>query len=62
MENRAEVLINLEAIKENIKYLMAKSGKPARAVVKADGYGHGLLPVAKSALCAGASWLGVALL
>jgi len=62
MENRAEVLINLEAIRENIKYLMAKSGKPALAVVKADGYGHGLLPVAKSALSAGASWLGVALL
>ena len=62
MENRAEVLIDLGAIRENIKYLMVKSGKPALAVVKADGYGHGLLPVAKSALSAGASWLGVALL
>ena len=62
MENRAEVLIDLGAIRENIKYLMAKSGKPALAVVKADGYGHGLLPVAKSAISAGASWLGVALL
>ena len=62
MENRAEVLIDLGAIRENIKYLMGKSGKPALAVVKADGYGHGLLPVAKSALSAGASWLGVALL
>ena len=62
MENRAEVLIDLGAIRDNIKYLMAKSGKPALAVVKADGYGHGLLPVAKSALSAGASWLGVALL
>jgi len=62
MENRAEVLIDLGAIRENIKYLMGKSGKPALAVVKADGYGHGLLPVANSALSAGASWLGVALL
>jgi alanine racemase len=62
MENRAEVLIDLGAIRENIKYLMARSGKPALAVVKADGYGHGLLPVAKCALNAGASWLGVALL
>ena len=62
MENRAEVLIDLGAITENIKYLMGKSGKPALAVVKADGYGHGLLPVANSALSAGASWLGVALL
>jgi alanine racemase len=62
MENRAEVLIDLGAIRDNIKYLMAKSGKPALAVVKADGYGHGLLPVAKSAMSAGVSWLGVALL
>jgi alanine racemase len=32
------------------------------AVVKADAYGHGLIPVAKAALEGGASWLGVALL
>jgi alanine racemase len=31
------------------------------AVVKADGYGHGAVPVAEAALDAGASWLGVAL-
>jgi alanine racemase len=30
------------------------------AVVKADGYGHGLLPCARAALDGGASWLGVA--
>src|SRR4051794_13087447 len=29
------------------------------AVVKADGYGHGAVPVAEAALAAGASWLGV---
>ena len=32
------------------------------AVVKADAYGHGLVPVAKAALEAGATSLGVALL
>jgi alanine racemase len=31
------------------------------AVVKADGYGHGAVPVAQAALAAGASWLGVAM-
>jgi len=62
VENRAEVIINLAAIEANVKYLMAKSGKPALAVVKADAYGHGLVPVAKRALEAGATWLGVALL
>lgn len=32
------------------------------AVVKADGYGHGAVPVARAALDAGATWLGVATL
>jgi len=32
------------------------------AVVKADGYGHGLLPSARAAVRGGASWLGVAFL
>lgn len=30
------------------------------AVIKADGYGHGAIPVARAALGAGAGWLGVA--
>lgn len=30
------------------------------AVVKADGYGHGLLPSARAAIDGGATWLGVA--
>ncbi len=29
--------------------------------MKADGYGHGAVPVARAALDAGAAWLGVAL-
>ena len=32
------------------------------AVVKADGYGHGLVPSARAAVAGGASWLGVAFL
>ncbi len=31
------------------------------AVVKADGYGHGAVPVARTALAAGAAWLAVAM-
>jgi alanine racemase len=62
VENRAEAIIDLGAIAANIQHLMAISGKPALAVVKADAYGHGLVPVAKKALQAGATWLGVALL
>jgi alanine racemase len=52
--------IDLDAVRHNIRTL-----KPARsellAVVKADGYGHGDVPVARAALEAGASRLGVAL-
>lgn len=59
---RAEAIIDLSAIKHNVALLKEKSGTGLLAVVKADAYGHGLVPVAKAALDAGASMLGVALL
>jgi alanine racemase len=62
MTNRAEAVINLSAIKSNVATLKAKAGVDLMAVVKADAYGHGLVPVAKAALDGGATWLGVALL
>jgi alanine racemase len=62
MFNRAEARIDLARITANIKHLKELSGTPVMAVVKADAYGHGLVPVAKTALEAGASSLGVALL
>ena len=51
--NRAEVIVDLAAIKANIKHLMSRSGKSALAVVKADAYGHGLVPVARASIEAG---------
>ena len=59
---RAEAIVDLSAIKHNVSLLKEKSGTDLLAVVKADAYGHGLVPVAKAALDAGASILGVALL
>jgi len=59
---RAEALIDLNAIKHNVELLKERSGRNLLAVVKADAYGHGLIPVAKAALSAGATYLGVALL
>ncbi|EGL82808.1 Alanine racemase [Caldalkalibacillus thermarum TA2.A1] len=56
--------INLDAIYDNVanfKKYLAKD-KALMATVKADGYGHGAVPVAQSALRAGADWLAVALL
>jgi alanine racemase len=60
--SRTEALINLDAVRSNVATL--KRGTPAEvmAVVKADGYGHGLLPVARAALAGGASWLGTAII
>jgi alanine racemase len=59
---RAEALVDLSAIKHNIEHLKKTAGTRLLAVVKADAYGHGLIPVAKAALSAGADYLGVALL
>jgi len=61
MSNRAEAIIDLTAIAANVKKLKATAGTDLMAVVKADAYGHGLVPVAKNAISAGATWLGVAL-
>jgi alanine racemase len=54
--------VDLAAIRHNVQ-LLAAVAAPARlcAVVKADGYGHGAVPVARAALEAGASWLAVAM-
>jgi alanine racemase len=52
------VEVDLEAIRHNVRALAALIA-PAMlcAVVKADGYGHGDVPVAEAAVAAGASWL-----
>ncbi len=58
----AWVEIDLSAVQHNIRTLKAltKPGTLFMAVVKADGYGHGALHVARAALSAGAERLGVA--
>ena len=59
--NERSAVIDLDAIRHNVRRLAA-AASPAKvmAVVKADAYGHGAVPVARAALEAGASWLGVA--
>ena len=54
--------VDLGAVRENARVLAALAS-PAQllAVVKADAYGHGAIPVARAALESGATWLGVAL-
>ena len=59
---RACAEIDLRAIAHNIALIRAKTKAQILAVVKADAYGHGLIPVARTAVESGAQWLGVALL
>jgi alanine racemase len=57
------VEVDLAAIAHNVAAFRDLVGPSlVCAVVKADGYGHGDVPVAEAALEAGASWLAVALL
>ena len=56
----SRAVIDLEAVAHNGRLLAQTAGVPWMAVVKADAYGHGLGPIALTALSAGASWLGVA--
>ena len=59
---RAEAHINLHALRHNVAAIALRTNSEILAVVKANAYGHGLVPVAKTAVEAGAHWLGVALL
>jgi alanine racemase len=59
---RAEVVVDLDVIAANTAALRGRVGRPLMAVVKADGYGHGLVPAARAALAGGADALGVAVL
>jgi alanine racemase len=60
MDGLPEALIDLDAVRDNVAALRAHVGGPqVMAVVKADGYGHGMIPAAIAALAGGADWLGV---
>jgi alanine racemase len=60
--DRAVARVNLDAIAHNCRRLHSelREGVELCAVVKADGYGHGLLESAHAALAGGATWLAVA--
>jgi alanine racemase len=56
-----QALVDLGAIAGNVASLCELvRGSQVMAAVKADGYGHGMVPAARAALAGGASWLGVA--
>ncbi|MFK4086693.1 alanine racemase [Kribbella sp. NPDC020789] len=60
---RAEAVVDLAAIRHNVATLRDRAeGAQLMTVVKADGYGHGIVPVAQAARAAGADWIGAAVL
>lgn len=52
--------IDLAAFRSNVSTLQRHASVPVMVIVKADGYGHGMLECAREARTAGAEWLGVA--
>jgi alanine racemase len=61
MDGHPEALIDLSAISANASALIRHvGGAQLMAVVKSDGYGHGMIQSAKAAAAGGATWLGIA--
>ncbi|MCX6398961.1 MAG: alanine racemase [Propionibacteriales bacterium] len=56
----AEIVVDLDAIRANARLLRATAGVPLIAVVKSDGYGHGMVECAHAAREGGAEWLATA--
>lgn len=56
----AGIVVDLAAIRANTRLLRAAAGVPLIAVVKADGYGHGMVESARAARAGGAEWLATA--
>jgi alanine racemase len=56
---QAEIRVDLEAIRDNIIRLREGTQAEVMAVVKGDGYGHGMVESARAAVAGGATWLGV---
>ncbi|WP_088227990.1 alanine racemase [Desulfosporosinus sp. FKB] len=54
--------VNLQALKENYYKLQTYTQSEMMPIVKADAYGHGAIPVAKTLMSCGAKRFGVAIL
>lgn len=56
----AEIVVDVAAIRHNVRVLRELVGVPLIAVVKANGYGHGMVEAARAARDGGAEWLATA--
>jgi alanine racemase len=55
----AMLSVDLAAVAANTRFFASRTKAEVMAVVKADGFGHGCVPAARTALENGATWLGV---
>ena len=55
-----KLTIDLNAVAQNLSTLRKLSGVKVLGVVKADAYGHGMVPVAKKIEAEGVDFIGVA--
>jgi alanine racemase len=56
------IVVDLDALSHNLHALRIHAGVPVMGIVKANAYGHGLVPVARHLQAQGAEQLGVAFL
>lgn len=54
------IRVDLDALAENLRGIRRHTGKPVMGIVKANAYGHGLVPVARHLESQGIDQLGVA--
>ena len=55
---KPEIVVDLAAVRHNVRALREHAGVATMTVVKADGYGHGMVEVARAAREARTDWLG----
>lgn len=56
----SRIVVDLDRIAGNLRAIRARAGVPVMAIVKANAYGHGLVPVARHLQAQGAERFGVA--
>ena len=56
----SRIVVDLSAVGDNLRAIRARVGVPVMGIVKANAYGHGLVPVARHLEACGVDRLGVA--
>ncbi|MBZ0087482.1 MAG: alanine racemase [Thermomonas sp.] len=54
------IVVDLDALADNLRAIRGRVGVPVMAILKANAYGHGLIPVARHLQAQGAGQFGVA--